>query len=167
MLVAATACGSRVPHSDLKLRIPAFAEGARMPADFTGDGRDASPSLSWTGAPAGTKAFVLVMDDPDAPAGTWVHWVLYDLPADTVTLDEHQPGSALLPGGAKQGRNSWGRVGWNGPSPPPGKVHRYVFRLYALSQPTGLPPGEDRGVLDRAMKGHILGQSEWMGTYGR
>ena len=164
---AGSACGARVTHPGLKLHIAAFADGGRIPAAFTGDGQDASPALAWSGAPAGTKAFALVVDDPDALGGTWVHWVLYDLAADATKLDEHGPGAAQLPDGAKQGRNSWGRVCWNGPSPPPGKAHRYFFRLYALSQPTGLPPGEGRAALERAMKGHILGETQWMGTYGR
>lgn len=167
ILVAASACGSRMPKSDLKLHIAAFAEGARIPAAYTGDGPDQSPALTWSGAPQGTKAFALVMDDPDAPVGTWVHWVLYDLPPETIKLEERLASAPTVPGGGRQGRNSWGRVGWNGPSPPPGKAHRYFFRLYALDQPTGLPAGEDRKALDRAMKGHILGEAEWMGTYGR
>ncbi|HJW08385.1 MAG TPA: YbhB/YbcL family Raf kinase inhibitor-like protein [Holophagaceae bacterium] len=167
ILMAATACGSRVPKSELKLHIAAFAEGARIPAALTGDGEDRSPALAWSGAPTGTQAFAVVMDDPDAPGGTWVHWVLYDLPADAAKLDERLPSAPLVPGGGKQGRNSWGRVGWNGPSPPPGRAHRYIFHLYALGQPTGLPPGEDRTALDRAIKGHVLGEARWMGTYGR
>ncbi|HJU84654.1 MAG TPA: YbhB/YbcL family Raf kinase inhibitor-like protein [Holophagaceae bacterium] len=166
-LVALSACGSRMPKSGLKLQIAAFAQGARIPAGFTADGKDASPALAWSGAPAGTQAFALIVDDPDAPVGTWVHWVAYDLPASCQGLEERQPATPQLPGGGRQGRNSWGRIGWNGPSPPPGKPHRYFFRLYALDRPTALPAGEDRAALDRAMKGHILGQAEWMGIYGR
>lgn len=168
--IALLACEPAMPHSDLNLTIKAFPNGGRIPAVFTEDGGDISPALEWSGAPAGTQAFALVVDDPDAPVGTWIHWVLYDLPAGTVKLDGNLPrgpAAGTLAGGAKQGKNSWGRLGWNGPAPPRGKPHRYFFRLYALSAPTGLPPGADRAALDRAMRGKILGESEWMGTYGR
>lgn len=164
------ACEPAMPHSNLNLVLPAFPKGGRIPVAFTEDGRDISPEIEWSGAPTGTQAFALVVDDPDAPVGTWVHWVLYDLPGGATKLDENQPRGAAagaLANGAKQGKNSWGRLGWNGPAPPKGKPHRYFFRLYALASPTGLAPGADRAALDRAMNGKILGASEWMGTYGR
>lgn len=164
------ACEPAMPHSNLNLLIKAFSKGSRIPVAFTEDGGDLSPEMEWSGAPSGTQAFALVVDDPDAPVGTWVHWVLYDLPAAIVKLDENQPRGATagtLSNGAKQGKNSWGRLGWNGPAPPRGKPHRYFFRLYALSAPTGLAPGADRAALDRAMKGKLLGEAEWMGIYGR
>ncbi|MDE3245460.1 MAG: YbhB/YbcL family Raf kinase inhibitor-like protein [Acidobacteriota bacterium] len=159
-----------MPPSNLNLVLRAFQKGGRIPVAFTEDGGDTSPEMEWSGAPAGTRAFALVVDDPDAPVGTWVHWVLYDLPAAVTKLGENQPRGAaagILANGAKQGKNSWGRLGWNGPAPPRGKPHRYFFRLYALSAPTGLAPGADRADLDRAMKGKLLGEAEWMGTYGR
>ncbi len=164
------ACEPAMPHSGLNLTIRAFPKGGRIPAAFTEDGGDQSPLLEWSGAPVGTQAFALVVDDPDAPVGTWVHWVLYDLPGSAMKLDENQPrgpAAGTLANGAKQGKNSWGRLGWYGPAPPRGKPHRYFFRLYALSASTGLQPGADRAALDRAMKGKILGESEWMGIYSR
>lgn len=169
-LVCLLACplGCQVaPKSSLRLRLPGFAEGASIPKAFTADGGDASPELNWSGAPAGTQAFALVVEDPDAPAGTWVHWIAYDLPATVTGLAQGQPRSETLPGGGRQGRNSWGRLGWNGPDPPPGSAHHYRFRLYALSAPTGLAPGAERGALDAAMKGKLLGESSWAGRYGR
>jgi len=149
----------------LELRIQAFDRGSRIPKQFTADGPDISPALAWSGAPAGTQAWALIMDDPDAPVGTWVHWVVYDLPAATTALAEGA--SKSLPGGAKTGKNSWNQAAWGGPSPPPGKPHRYFFKLYALAAATGLGVGARKEDLLAAMKGKILAESEWMGTYGR
>src|SRR5262245_49510912 len=101
----------------LSLRTRAFESGAPIPEKYTADGKDVSPALEWTGAPEGTRAFALIMDDPDAPVGTWVHWVVYDLPAATTSLGE----GAALPSGARSGKNSWNKTGYGGPSPPPGK----------------------------------------------
>lgn len=151
----------------MELRVPAFPEGGPIPRTHTADGADRSPALKWGDPPAGTHAFVLVVDDPDAPVGTWVHWVLYDLPGDARSLAEDQPRTADLPGGAHQGRNSWGRVGWNGPSPPPGRPHRYFFRLRALTTPLGLPAGATRDQVEAALRGRVLAEATWMGTYGR
>lgn len=151
----------------MELRIPAFSDGGTIPRAHTADGADRSPSLQWGEPPAGTRAFALIVDDPDAPAGTWVHWVIYDLPGTARALAEDCPRTAELAGGGRQGANSWGRLGWNGPSPPPGRPHRYVFRLTALSAPLGLPAGATRADVDRAMKGRILAEATWTGTYGR
>jgi len=151
----------------MELRISAFLNGGTIPRAHTADGADHSPALQWDEPPAGTATFALIVDDPDAPGGIWVHWVLYDLPGTARSLAEDQPRTADLPGGAHQGRNSWGRLGWNGPSPPPGKPHRYFFRLMALSSPLGLPPGATRAQVDAAMNGKILAEGTWMGTYGR
>lgn len=159
------ACGSR-KEGTMKLTLSAFPDGGRVPVVYTGDGADHSPAMAWVGAPQGTRAFAVVMDDPDAPGGTWVHWVLYDLPAETAALPEGAP-QPPLPPGARRGKSSWGRLGWNGPSPPPGKAHRYFFRLYALSAPTGLGTGATAAELERAMKGKVLAEARWMGTYGR
>ncbi len=139
----------------------AFGYGETIPKRYTCDGEDISPPLTWGQAPEGTRAWVLIMDDPDAPMGTWVHWVLYDLPAETTGLPEGTQGVGT------QGRNSWGRLGYGGPCPPPGKPHRYFFRLYALDAPLGLPPGATKAQVERAMQGHILARGEWMGRYGR
>lgn len=151
----------------MELRIPAFQNGAPVPRAHTADGADHSPALQWDDPPPGTTAFALIVDDPDAPAGTWVHWLLYDLPGSARALAEDQPRTADLTGGGRQGKNSWGRLGWNGPSPPPGKPHRYFFRLFALSAPLGLPSGATRAQVDAALKGKVLAEATWMGTYGR
>lgn len=153
------------------LRSSAFADGGRIPRRCTADGDDVSPELEWSDAPLGAKAFALVMDDPDAPAGTWVHWVLYDAPASLARLPEAIPPGDLALGGAKQGA-SWGvaafeRVGYGGPQPPPGKPHRYSFRLYALSAPLGLEPRATKAQVEKAMRGKVLGEARLTGLYGR
>jgi hypothetical protein len=144
-----------------------FPLGGAIPRRFTADGADASPALAIQGAPEGTGAFALIVDDPDAPVGTWVHWVVYDLPAGIQGLAGGQPRTADLEGGARQGRNSWGRLGWNGPDPPAGKPHRYYFRLYALGAPLGLEAGATAQRVQSAMKGKVLAEAELMGVYGR
>ena len=151
----------------MELTTPDFPAGGTIGKPFTADGGDLSPALAWKGAPQATRAFALIVDDPDAPAGTWVHWVLYDLPGTAAGLAQAQPRSPVLGNGAKQGRNSWSRLGWNGPSPPPGKPHRYFFKLYALDGTLGLEPGATAQALERAMKGKVLAEASLMGTYGR
>jgi Raf kinase inhibitor-like YbhB/YbcL family protein len=128
-----------------------------------------SPALAWSGAPAGTVAFALVADDPDAPGGTWVHWVLFNVPGGAVALPEGVSGTGVLPalGGALQGRNDFRRIGYGGPCPPPGRAHRYFFRLYALDAALRLEAGADRPALDAAMRGHVLAETTLLGTYGR
>lgn len=144
-----------------------FPMGGTIPRRFTADGADTSPALAIQGAPEGTRAFALIVDDPDAPVGLWVHWVVYDLPAGIDGLAQNQPRTAALEGGARQGKNSWGRLGWNGPDPPAGKPHRYYFRLYALDAPLGLEAGASAQRVEAAMKGKVLAKAELMGTYGR
>jgi len=151
------------------LSSPAFKEGATIPGKYTCDGADVSPSLSWSGAPPGTVTFALIADDPDAPAGTWVHWVLYDLPAATTQLAENVERSdapASL-GGARQGRSDFRRPGYGGPCPPPGPAHRYFFKLYALDAPLKLQVGATKRDVEAAMQGHVLGTAQLMGTYAR
>ncbi len=150
-----------------QLQSPAFKPGGEIPKKFTCQGGDISPALSWGGAPAGAKGFALIADDPDAPVGTWVHWVLYDLPATTTQLPEDVPKSEKLPDGGAQGVNDFKKVGYGGPCPPPGKPHRYFFKLYALDSSLNLKPGTSKTDLEKAMKGHILAQAELMGTYKR
>src|SRR5262245_28348362 len=116
----------------MRLTSPAFTDGNPIPRQHTGDGADSSPALAWDDVPAGTGAFALVCDDPDAPRGTWVHWVLYNLPADARDLPQGVPATPTLPSGARQGKNDFGRIGYGGPAPPRGKAHRYFFRLVAL-----------------------------------
>jgi hypothetical protein len=151
----------------LQLATPAFSPGGTIPRKFTCDGQDTSPALSWRGSPAKTQSIALVADDPDAPAGTWVHWVLYDLPADAHELPEGVPKREELPNGARQGRNDFRKIGYGGPCPPPGKPHRYFFKLYALDTKLGLKSGATKADVERAMKGHILAQAELIGLYGR
>jgi len=151
----------------MKLTSPAFADGTPIPEQFTCDGADVSPALQWTEAPAGTRSFALICDDPDAPVGTWVHWVIYHLPATATELPEMVAPTAELPDGARQGLNDFRRVGYGGPCPPPGRPHRYFFKLYALDLEPDLRPRATKADLLRAMQGHILGQAQLMGTYQR
>ncbi len=144
----------------------AFTNGGMIPAKYTADGPDISPPLAFSGIPAGTKSIALICDDPDAPRGTWVHWVLYNLPATITKLEEHVPTQPTLANGAKQGRNDFGNTGYGGPAPPSG-THRYFFKLYALNTALNLAPGATKAQLVKAMNGHILAQGELMGKYKR
>jgi Raf kinase inhibitor-like YbhB/YbcL family protein len=151
----------------VQISSPAFSAGESIPKKFTCDGPDVSPQLKWNDPPAKTQSFALIMDDPDAPVGTWVHWVLYDLPANTRELPEGVAKQEELSGGTRQGRNDFGRIGYGGPCPPPGKPHRYFFKLYALDTKLNLKAGASKADVERAMKGHILAQAELIGKYGR
>ncbi len=151
----------------LQISSTAFPAGETIPKKFTCDGPDVSPKLTWTEQPAKTQSFALIMDDPDAPVGTWVHWVLYDLPANTRELPEGVAKQEQLSSGARQGRNDFGKIGYGGPCPPPGKPHRYFFKLYALEARLGLKAGATKADVERAMNGHILAQAELVGRYGR
>jgi hypothetical protein len=153
--------------ASISLTSSAFVPGGTIPAAYTCDGPDASPPLAWADPPQGTRSFALVCDDPDAPMGTWVHWVLYGLPAETRSLSERFPTDGELPTGARQGKNDFGRLGYGGPCPPKGPAHRYYFRLYALDRPVELKAGARKEELEAAMKGHVLAQGELMGRYGR
>ena len=150
----------------LELTSTAFAPGEPIPRKYTCDGEDISPLLQWSDPPQGTKSFTLIADDPDAPVGTWVHWVLYNLPAETRALPEAVPPDADLPDGSRHGQNSWPRLGYGGPCPPSG-THRYFFKLYALDTVLDLKSGASKKQLLQAMEGHILGQAELMGLYTR
>lgn len=150
-----------------QLSSTAFEAGGTIPKKYTCDGPDLSPPLAWTDPPAGTQSFALICDDPDAPAGTWVHWVIYDLPPTARSLPEGVPANETLENGARQGRNDFRRIGYGGPCPPRGPAHRYFFKLYALDTKLNLKSGATKMELERAMKGHILAQAEWMGRYGR
>jgi Raf kinase inhibitor-like YbhB/YbcL family protein len=146
---------------------PEFGQGVPIPARFSCEGENVSPPLAWSGAPAASRAFAIVCDDPDAPRGTWVHWVLYNLPSDACELGAGGPPSGELPSGARQGKNDSGKLGYYGPCPPPGNPHRYVFRLFALDAVLNLPSGVDRADLNRAMEGHVIAEATLMGTYQR
>jgi hypothetical protein len=152
---------------NLKITSTAFNEGQTIPEKYTCQGSDISPPLQWTNAPANAKSFALICDDPDAPVGTWVHWVAYDLPAGTSALPEDVAKTQSIAGNAKQGLNDFRRVGYGGPCPPPGKPHRYFFKLYALDEMLNLKPGATKKDLLRAMEGHVLAEGQLMGTYQR
>jgi len=145
----------------LSISSPAFENGRPIPPRFTADGIDVSPELRIDGLPEGTASLALIMDDPDAPMGTWVHWVVWNIPAGVAVIEE---GSE--PVGSVGGRNSWGRTGYGGPAPPSG-THRYFFKLYALDTTLELSPTADKATLEQAMEGHIGATAELMGTYTR
>lgn len=151
---------------NMELKSQVFQAGGMIPPQYTCDGPDISPPLSWSDPPAGTISFALISDDPDAPMGTWVHWVLWNIPASARALDENLPKTASLANGAKQGTTDFHRVGYGGPCPPSG-THRYFFKLYALDTTLDLPSGTTKKDLEKAIHGHILAQTELMGTYRR
>ena len=167
-LAMADCCAAEKNQTDtMQLTSAAFAEGAAIPAKYTCDEKNVSPPLKWNAVPPATKSLVLIADDPDAPVGTWVHWVLFDLPAGTSELQEDQPKTQYLPGGAKQGLNDFRTLGYGGPCPPPGKPHRYFFKLYALNTQLELKAGARKKDVEHAMANHILAQTQLMGTYKR
>ncbi|HKS75519.1 MAG TPA: YbhB/YbcL family Raf kinase inhibitor-like protein [Terriglobales bacterium] len=151
----------------MNLTSSSFASGGNIPKKYTCDADDNSPALSWSGAPQGTKSFALIADDPDAPVGTWTHWLLYDLPATSTRLPENVSKVDEPPTGGRQGRNDFHKTGYGGPCPPPGKPHRYFFKLYALDQTLNLKAGGSKKELEQAMRAHILAQAELVGKYGR
>jgi len=150
----------------MKLISSAFKEGEMIPSKYTCDGPDVSPPLEWSDAPAGTKSFALISDDPDAPVGTWVHWVIFNIPANEHKLEENVPKTEVLKNGARQGKNDFGRLGYGGPCPP-GGTHRYFFKLYALDRELDLRPGATKRDLLKAMEGHVLAEAYLMGKYKR
>ena len=151
----------------LEVRSTAFSEGGEIPRRHTCDGEDLSPALSWGEVPAGTVALALICDDPDAPVGTWVHWVLFDLPPETRLLAEALPKDERLAGGGVQGITDFRRHGYGGPCPPRGAAHRYFFKLYALDRRLGLGPEADKGAVVKAMAGHVLAEGQLIGRYRR
>ncbi len=174
MLVAAALAGCRAgplpkptgQETALTLTSPAFDPEQAIPARYTCDGEDISPPLAWGDPPPGTQSLALIAEDPDAPLGTWVHWVLYNLPAASRSLQEGVAGEADRPDGSRQGKNSGGRLGYSGPCPPSG-THRYFFRLYALDARLDLAAGASKNQVLEAVQGHVLAQGELMGTYAR
>ena len=153
--------------ANLTIKTPAFDPGQSIPKRYTGEGEDVSPRLEWSEPPSGTKSVALICEDPDAPVGIWVHWVLFNLPASTRSLDEGMPKDRELKNGARHGNNDWKQPRYRGPMPPPGKVHRYYFRVYALDKMLDLAAGATRQQVLDAMKDHVLAQGEVMGTYRR
>jgi Raf kinase inhibitor-like YbhB/YbcL family protein len=171
--VSPAGCREGEQKMTLQVTSTAFTEGQPIPKKYTGEGTDVSPPLAWSGVPAAAKELVLICDDPDAPAGTWVHWVIYKIPADVKGLPEgvSRKAKPKEPAGAVQGKNSWGEgenIGYRGPMPPPGHgVHHYHFKLYALDAPLEAEPGWDKKAVLEKLKGHVLAQGALMGTYER
>ncbi len=147
------------------VRALGIAAGGKIPGEFSCAGSDTSPALRWTDAPPATISFALILDDPDAPGGTWTHWLIWNIPRKATGLPKNVAKAPEFSDGARQGRNDFQRIGYSGPCPPPGKPHRYFFHLYALHCKLDLKAGATRAELDRAMKGHVIQQAEWMARY--
>ncbi len=152
---------------NMVLTSPAFKEGEIIPRDYTCEGKDLSPPLQWKGVPESTESFALICDDPDAPGGTWVHWVIWNIPATASGLPEGLEPEKELKDGTRQGKNDFRRIGYGGPCPPPGPAHRYFFKLYALDRKLELRAGATKPELLKAMQGHILAEAHLMGKYKR
>ena len=150
----------------MQITSPAFTESNMIPEKFTCDGQNISPPLEWENAPTGTKSFAIISDDPDAPVGTWVHWVIYNIPSNILKLDESVKPEKEFENGMRQGNNSWPKIGYGGPCPPSG-THRYYFKLYALNTVLNIEPGATKEQLLQAMKGHIIKEAQLMGKYKR
>ena len=150
----------------IDVRSAAFGEGKSIPSDFTCDGADMSPPIEWSGIPAEAKSLAVIADDPDAPSGDWVHWLVYDLPPSLTQFATGIPVGGRLSGGGAQGRNDFGTFGYGGPCPPKG-MHRYFFKIYALDAMLHLKPGVTKKELLKAMQGHVLAEGQLMGTYQR
>jgi len=145
----------------------AFTNGGEIPRRYTGEGEDLSPALAWQDAPAGTQSLALIADDPDAPHGTWTHWLLWNIPARATLLPEGVEKIEVLDNAERQGTNDFQRIGYGGPYPPPGTAHRYFFKLYALDVRLDLKSGATKAELESAIKPHVLAEAQWMGTYKR
>ena len=160
--------GIALAQSQMVLSSPSIAPGATIASDFACTGVDRSPELAWSGAPKSTTTFALIVEDPDAPGGTFIHWVAYNIPASRTSLPAGVPQSAEIPGGGgKNGMNSFGHIGYNGPCPPPGKTHHYRFHLFALDSALSVGDGVDAGAIESAIKGHVAAEAELTGTFNR
>ena len=166
LMLATTGSVMAPPATNKKMSLSstAFKDGQPIPVNYTCDGKNISPQLSWSGAPGNTQSLALIVDDPDAPSGVWTHWILFNLPADTSELPEDFARSSST---AKQGTNDFKKPGYGGPCPPGGKAHRYFFRIYALDTTLNLPAGASRKEIDAAMAKHVLAMGQLMGTYQR
>jgi Raf kinase inhibitor-like YbhB/YbcL family protein len=154
------------PSNIFKLSSPAFKEGEPIPRQYTCDGVNVSPGLEWIAVPKTAKTITIIADDPDAPSGTFTHWVLYNLPSETMGMIENVPATENLKSGGNQGENDFEKVGYGGPCPPSG-THRYFFKIYALDDELPLKAGAKKAEVEKAMEGHIVGQAQLMGTYKR
>lgn len=182
IFISSSACGQAISKTEttegelltdegalgltIELTSPAFSNEGAIPIKYSCDGEDISPALTWNDPPAGTQSLALIMDDPDAPRGTWVHWVLFNIPAESRSLGEVIINDAQLADGSRHGENSWGRLGYGGPCPPSG-THRYFFKLIALDTTLDLEAGADNEQLIQAAEGHVLAQGVLMGTFSR
>ena len=151
----------------LALSTGAFPDAGEIPVRYSCDGDDISPDLSWNAAPTGTETFTVIMDDPDAPGGTWVHWMAFNIPGDKLGLSENQPKADRMPGGGLHGKNSWGNSEYGGPCPPGGPGHTYRFFLYAVDTSLDLPAGASRQQVGEALSGHVLAEGRLAAIYGR
>ncbi len=172
ILIILNGCGgSRAPQGkpapELQVESSAFRAGEAIPTRYTCDGEDLSPALSWSEPPAGSQSLAVLCDDPDAPVGIWVHWVLFNIPPTTRSLPEGVPADPVVAEVGTQGSNSWHRLGYGGPCPPAGSTHRYYFKVYALDTRLALQAGADKQAVEKAMKGHILAEGQLMGRYSR
>ena len=158
---------TRPEMTSMQLTSSAFSVGQEIPAKYTCDGQNVSPPLKWSGAPAETKSFALIVDDPDAPVGTWSHWVLFDLPGAATELPEGLPKSQYVAGGARQGLNDFKHLGYGGPCPPASKPHRYFFKVYALDHLLDLKPGASKKEVELPLDKHTLAQGQLIGLYKR
>ena len=168
LLALLLGCANAQPaYAQLRLTSSAIASGAAIADDYACTGADRSPALAWSGAPQSTKSFALIVDDPDAPGGTFVHWVAYNIPAGESSIPAGVPQTAEIADGGTNGINSFEHTGYNGPCPPPGKVHHYRFRLFALD--STLTPGDkaDAAAIESAMTGHVVATAELVGTFER
>lgn len=161
-------CEKKEEAEKMKIKVisPAFEEGGMIPSKYTADGQNISPPLKWEGVPDGTKSIALISDDPDAPVGTWVHWVMWNIPAEAMELTENIPPYEDLPDGSRQGITDFRNPGYGGPAPPSG-THRYYFKIYALDIKPDLPSNSTKADLLKAMEGHILAEGQLMGKYKR
>lgn len=150
----------------MKLTTSAFSEGSAIPKQYSCDGEDISPPLAWQDVPAGAESFVLIADDPDAPGGTWVHWVIYDIPERARELQENYPKQEVDSDGSRQGINDFKKIGYGGPCPP-GGTHRYFFKLYALDTTLDAEAGLSKAEILERMENHVLDEAQLMGTYSR
>ena len=155
------------PAHTMQLTSTAFSSGQPIPPAYTCDGKNVSPPLKWSGAPAGTKSFVLIVDDPDAPKEVWSHWVVYDLPAATTELPENIAQGQYIDGKGRQGMNDFKHLGYGGPCPPAGKAHHYVFKIHALDTTLDLKPGATKREIEAAMLRHVIAQGQLIGIYQR
>ena len=157
---------SQTAQPALQVTSTAFKEGQSIPRQYTCDGVNISPPLEWNGTPKSAKTIAIIADDPDAPSGTFVHWVVYNLPAENIGLVENLPTTESLKAGGFQGKNDFQKIGYGGPCPPSG-THRYFFKVYALDSELALKAGATKADVEKAMQGHIVAQAQLMGTYRR